>query len=938
MKKTYLNINGVKRMVMFDEEKDTLADVLRRIGLTGTKVGCGKGQCGACSVILNGKVTRSCITKMQTVEEDSHIKTIEGIGTPTNLHPLQQAWITGNGVQCGFCTPGFIVSAYGLLEENNHPTRKQVRDWFKKHHNVCRCTGYKTLVDSVMLAASVVRGEKTMADLQYVIAKDGSIYGTGYPRPSAIAKVTGTCDYGDDINVKLPGDALHLAIVMAKTHHAKIIKVDFSEAEKHPGFVQSITWKDVKGNNRISLPPGLARSLADGEERPIFAEDKVYRYGDLIAIIAARTREEAREAASKVKIEYEHLPAYLNALDAVADDALDIHDFPNLYAKQPLILGDSKQALEESDVIVENRYHTRRQPHLVIEPDTALSYIDDEGRVTVQSKCLDVAIASYSLPKALGIPAEKLRMIQNNTGASFGYAASPYMLGVMAVAAMATNRPCALTLSYEEHQHFTGKRMPSYSNMKLGANKDGKFTSMEVEVLYDNGAYTELTVGILKGMVFAGMPYFFKDATVLAKTAITNHNFTTAFRAFGSPQVYAGFEQLVDQMAEKLNIDPLELRRINVLKPGEMAKTGHLMEAYPMRTLIDNMEPRYLEKKKLAEQLSTPEKKRGVGVACGVYHASLGPADRSEAEVELNSDGTVTCYNTWSDQGQGGDVGALIHTHEALRPLGLTPDQIRLVMNDTATCPESGGAYSSRSNVMIGNAILDASKQLLRAMEKSDGTYRTYEEMLNEGIPTRYLGVFDLAGKANLTGLDPNDGHGNFFLMYTYGFFMAEVEVDLTTGKTTVLSMDMEDDVGVVTNPQSLEGQAYGGFAQGIGFALSEDYDDVKKHVNILQSGIPTIDMVPDELHVHHNVTPREHGPHGSGGAAELYLTSPHAAILNAIYNACGVRVNELPAKPEKILEGLRNISEGNEDSFVPYKLGPLTLHEEILEIKERPV
>jgi aldehyde oxidoreductase len=169
MKKMNLNINGVNRMVMFDQERDSLADVLRRLGLTGTKVGCGKGQCGACSVILDGEVKRACIEKMSKIKENSSIITIEGIGTPLNLHPIQKAWIKGNGVQCGFCTPGFIVSAYGLLSKNNSPTREQVRDWFKRHNNVCRCTGYKPLVDSVMLAAEVMRGEKTMEDLDYTM-------------------------------------------------------------------------------------------------------------------------------------------------------------------------------------------------------------------------------------------------------------------------------------------------------------------------------------------------------------------------------------------------------------------------------------------------------------------------------------------------------------------------------------------------------------------------------------------------------------------------------------------------------------------------------------------------------------------------------------------------------------------------------------------------
>lgn len=937
VRKIFLKVNGVERMFICDPERDSLTDVLRRQGLTGAKIGCGTGQCGACTVILDGKVVRSCTRKIKNVPQYSEIITIEGIGTPTNLHPIQLAWIAYNGVQCGFCAPGFIVSAYGLLKKNLNPTREDVREWFRVNRNVCRCTGYQHQVNAVMAAAEVMRGEKTMEDLTYQIPPDGRIYGTGYPRPSAVAKVTGTCDYGDDINVKMPDGALHLALVLARVNHAKVMKVDFSKAEKMPGFVQAITYKDVKGTNRISLPSGMARCVADGVERPIMTEDTVYRYGDVIAIIAGTSRREARDAASKVIVEYDPLPEYMNALDAVAPDAQPIHYFPNLYAESPLIVGDAERAIEEADFVIESSCYTPRQPHLVIEPDTALSYIDEEGRVTVQSKSLDIIIAMGSLSDGLGVPPEKMRMIQNNTGASFGYAATPYTQAIMAVAAIATQRACCLTLDYEEHQHFTGKRMPCFTNVRLGCDKEGKLVGMEVEALYDKGAYTELTAGILKGMKFIGTPYTIPNASVLTKATVTNHNFTTAFRAFGSPQIYPAFEQAVDDLAEKAGIDPLEFRRRNVYKEGDVCSTGNTMDVYTMEQLCNNLKPRYLAAKERVEKHSTTEKRRGVGVACGVYHASAGPLDRSEAALELNSDGTVTCFNTWSDQGQGGDVGSLIHTHEALEPLGLRPDQIHLVQSDTAICPPSGGAYSSRSNVMVGNAILDAARQLLDAMKKTDGSWRTYDEMTEEGIPTKYTGVFDLAGVANLSPLDPNNGQGNFFLMYTYGLFMSEVEVDMATGKVKVLNMDMEADVGVVTNPQSLEGQAFGGFAQGIGFALSEDYEDMKRHTSLLACGVPTIDMVPDEMHVHHVETPRKLGPHGSGGAAELYLTAPHAAVLNAVHNACGIRVREMPATPSKILEELKKKAEGKQEPYEPYYLGA-DFHERIAEIKENPV
>jgi aldehyde oxidoreductase len=259
-----LTLNGVLRPVVCDPEKDTLAVVIRRMGLTGTKIGCGTGVCGACSVLLNGEVVRSCTRKMKSVPEFSEIITIEGIGTPQNLHPLQQAWITYGGVQCGFCTPGFIVSAYGLLLKNNNPTREEVRAWFKQHRNVCRCTGYKPLVDAVMAAAKVMRGEASMEDITFKSADVKDYYGSALPRPSALAKVCGLADYGDDIKLKMPEGTAHLAVVISEVTHAKILGIDTSEAEKMPGVLKIMTAKDVKGTNSLPVPQIIRRMKGKG--------------------------------------------------------------------------------------------------------------------------------------------------------------------------------------------------------------------------------------------------------------------------------------------------------------------------------------------------------------------------------------------------------------------------------------------------------------------------------------------------------------------------------------------------------------------------------------------------------------------------------------------------------------------------------------------------
>ena len=319
-----LVINGVERFVLCEPQEDTLAVALRRLGLTGTKIGCGIGVCGACSVILNGEVVRACTKKMKNIEPHSEITTIEGIGTPQHLHPLQQAWITHGAAQCGFCTPGFIVSAYVLLGQNPSPTREEVRDWFQAHHNVCRCTGYKPLVDAVMDAAAVMRGEKTMDEITYH-DKGEDIYGSDRPRPSALGKVTGLTDYGDDIKLKMPEGVAHLAVVIPDVAHAKIKSVDVSEAEAMPGVYKVLTSEHVRGTNNLEMPVVAQRKKGAGlTPCPVIAGDKIRHKGDVIAVVAADSEEHARAAVKAVKYDLDVLPAYMTLPEASMPDAIQL--------------------------------------------------------------------------------------------------------------------------------------------------------------------------------------------------------------------------------------------------------------------------------------------------------------------------------------------------------------------------------------------------------------------------------------------------------------------------------------------------------------------------------------------------------------------------------------------------------------------------------------
>jgi aldehyde oxidoreductase len=872
--------------------------------MTTVKNGCESGHCGACSVILNGKLVLACLTKMAKVPDEAEVITVEGIGTPDKLHVIQMAFIFHGVAQCGFCVPGFVVSTKALLDENLSPTRQQIRDWYSKHHNVCRCNGYKPYVDATMDAAAVLRGEKKIADITYKMPKDGKIWGGTYPRPTAVAKVTGTIDFGGDLGLKMPSDTLQLALVQAEVSHANILSIDTSEAEKMPGVFKVVTHKDVKGKNRITGLITFPTNKGDGWDRPILCDKKVFQYGDAIAIVCADTKEQAEAAAKKVKVKLEELPAYMSAPAAMADDAIEIHPgTPNVYFEQLTVKGtETGPIMEKAAFTAEGEYYLQRQPHLTVEPDVGLAYYDEEGRLTIHSKSIGIYLHRAMIAPGLGIEPDKLRLVQNPAGGTFGYKFSPTMEALLGVACMATGKPVFLRYNYHQHMTYTGKRSPFWIKLKLGADKDGKLLAMESDYSVDHGPYSEFgDLLTLRGNQYIGSGYNIPNIRGIGRTVCTNHAWGSAFRAYGSPQSFLASESLIDELAEKMGIDPFELRYRNVYRPGATTPTGQEPEVTSFVEMFDALRPLYNAAKEKAKKESTPTLKKGVGISLGIYGCGLDGTDSSEAWIELTKDG-VAVYASWEDHGQGADMGMLGTAHNALLPLGIAPEKIKLVMNDTAKTPNSGPSGGSRQQVVTGNAIKNGCELLMAAMRKKDGSYRSYDEMVKENIPLRYSGKWTAAMASNC---DAN-GQGKPFSVYMYGVFMSEVTVNTETGKTKVDKMTIMADVGKINNRLVVDGQIYGGIAQGIGLALSEDFEDIKKHDNMFGAGIPYANDIPDDIEIKYFETPRPNGPFGAAGVGELPLTSPHVAVINAIANATGVRIRHLPAYPEKVLAGLK--------------------------------
>lgn len=903
MIKKALVINGIQRTLVV-KDSDSLADVLRRqMLLTGCKIGCGKGQCGACNIIMDGKVTRSCVVKMSKVPDYAEIQTIEGIGTPTDLHPLQVAWMAYGCAQCGFCSPGFIMTAKVLLEQNPSPTREEVRAWFNTNRNLCRCTGYKPLIDAVMAAAEVIRGEKTKEDLLFK-PTENEILGSEYIRPSATAKVTGSWDFGADAALRMPADTLRIALVQSDVSHAIIKGIDITEAQAMPGVFKVITHADVKGKNRITGLITFPTNKGDGWDRPILCDEKIFQFGDAIAMVAADTEEHARAAAAKVVVDLEILPAYMSAPEALAEDAIEIHPgTPNAYYETNCIKG------EETGPILETAAHTvdvesfcSRQPHLFLEPDCGFAYYDEDGRLTIHSKSIGIHLHHAMICAGLGVEAEELRLIQNNTGGTFGYKFSPTMEALLGVACMATGRPVSLVYDMYQSITYTGKRSPGWMHIRLAADEDGKLLALEGDNYIDHGPYSEFgDLLTLRLTQFVGAGYDIKNIRNKSQTVCTNHAWGSAFRAYGSPQSYMGSEIAMDVLAAEMGMDPFDLRYKNIYREGATTPTGQVPEVLCLESMYDTLRPLYEEAKARCAEKSTDKVKYGVGLSQGIYGCGLDGADASEAAVEITPKG-FTVYDSWEDHGQGADIGTLTMAHETLKVTGATPEQFKLVMNDTAYTPNSGPAGGSRSNVMCGQAIKNASEMLLNAMTKGDGTYRTYDEMVAENIPVKYDGKWVAS---MCTDCDMETGQGDPFSIYMYELFMPEVSVDMETGKVKVEKFTTVADFGTIINKTVVDGQVYGGLAQGIGLALTENFEDLTKHTSYKACGIPYPMDITDDINIIYQETYRKNGPYGAAGCGEGPLTAPHPAILNAIYAATGARITTVPALPEVVKAAL---------------------------------
>jgi aldehyde oxidoreductase len=881
-----LTVNGVMQQVSASPDM-VLIDYLRKdLQLTGTKQSCDrKGQCGACMVIVNGKAERSCLTKVVKLD-GADVVSVEGLGTPENPHIIQEAFVLTGAIQCGFCTPGLIMATKALLDANPDPDVAAIKKALAR--NLCRCTGYKKIIEAVQLAGRFIRKETTPEAVRSQIGK--APLGHSHERPSAMLKACGLAQFNDD--VPLPPDALELAVVRSTVPHAIIKSIDTSAAEKMPGVVGFVRASDIKGTNRLrQVHP----------DQPVLCEDRVRILGDPILAVAAETREQARAAAAAVKVEYELLPVQMTPAESLAPGAYVIHQHApdNICCSQPIIKGDAEAALRDAKTVYEGEFATQTNHQAPLEPEVSSAYFEGEGenrQLVVVGRSINIHFHLNQLKESLGY--ENMRYKEAFSGGQFGIKVWIITEAVAGAAALHFNRAVRYAPTMAESMLITTKRhaYPSIK-VKFTADEAGYLTAFFCDFLMDKGAYTVNGPVILgRAIMMIQGSYNIPNIKVLGRSVYTNNSFSGSARGAGPPQTTFATESAVDMLAHKLGIDPLEFRRMNSLKPGQTKATGMAVKQWDFLEVCDAIQPAYERAKKEAQEYNTNGGiiKRGVGIAAFSFGIG-GAADSAKLSIEIDPDDGVTIYAACADPGEGNDA---MLTQIAAHQLKLPLDKVKLYTRDTDKTVLMGPAAGSRMTFMAGNSLLNAIANLEQAMSEA-GT-RTYSGLVKAGKPTRYEGSQKNEGPA---GLDKLTGQGNAQVSEVHNIQMADVEVNTETGATRVLKVTVAVDAGTIINPQAFEGQLEGGIDQGVGFALREEYIIGKMH-DYVSFKFPTInDSFTTEIITRQ--TPRSNGPLGATGIGEMTMISTAPAVANAIYNACGARIYSLPATPDKIKAAL---------------------------------
>jgi len=898
-----LELNG-KIVSVRSDPRSRLSTVLREeFHQTGTKVGCDAGDCGACTVLINGNAVCACLVAVGQLQ-NAEVHTIEGLReTSRTFDCLQRSFLRHGAAQCGICTPGMLVTAVSLLEEKPSPSESEVMDALGGV--LCRCTGYHKIIRAVVEANHVRAGSATTGE--------GGPVGRRVVRLDGQRKVLGQDVFGAD---EWPADSLVLRVIRSPYAHAEFSFGDLEHfLQQTPGLHAVFTARDVPGKNCYGVHPKFA-------DQPVFAESEALFLGEAVAAVVGDAPTMATFDPSTFPVCWKELSALQTPSEAQLPGASAVHAFrpDNILVRGRVVHGDVEAALREAAVVVEAEYHTGFIEHAYIEPEAGFARRVGD-RIEVQSCTQSPYMSRKDLGAILGIAEDAVRVIPTAVGGGFGSKLDLSIQPFLAVAAWHLREPVRMVYSRPESIRCSTKRHPSKIHARAGATADGKLLAMDLEGEFNTGAYASWGPTVAARVPIHGSgPYKVPNYRAQTRAVHTNLVPAGAFRGFGVPQGTIAQEQLYDMLAEKVGVDKLEFRVLNALEDHDVTVTGQVLGAgVGMKACLEALRPRW----RIAHQDATAfnEKnggslRRGVGVAgmwYGCGNTSL--ANPSTIRIGLQRNGRIAIHMGAVDIGQGSFT---VITQICAEALGLSLDCFDLLAADTDTSPDCGKTSASRQTFVSGNSAMLAGRELRNKILQLAGMPDTAQIRLLGGnlhfdgdSPGKCLELGNLpldergyVLSAEATYDPPTkpldqDGQGVPYAVFGFGAHLAEVEIDLELGTVKVLRLTAAHDVGRAINPTLIEGQIEGGIAQGLGMALMEEFVPGKSE-NLHDYLIPTFGDVPivETILIE---DPSPVGPYGAKGIGEQALIPTAPAILNALYDAAGVRIHKLPATPDKV-------------------------------------
>jgi len=915
-----LNVNDVSYELLVEEHEMLSNTIRNRIGLTGTKLGCEQGSCGACTVLVNDIPALSCITPVLKCE-GAEILTIEVIAKNGKLHKLQEKFVQKGAIQCGYCTPGMVMSVLGYLKVNPNPSLEEIKESISG--NLCRCTGYKKIIDAVSEYVSESNGKTFTVEKENV----NNFLAVGKPMPyiEAEKKVKGEADYADDIKIK---NSLYCKFLRSSFAHAKIKSIDVSEALKLKGVRKIITGKDL---------PIRFGVLPISQDETSIAVDKVRYIGEIVAAVAADTEEIASSACKLIDVEYIPLKTFFEISESLADikEEEKIHSHcrfnNNVHKKAELRFGDQREGIKNSDVSHKLDFKFEGINHGFTEPHAGTAYWDENGLTIISATQVPHYLHRF-LAKVLEIPMNRIRVIKPYVGGGFGGKSDPFPHElIIAHLSRLTGRPVRVRLTREEVFLTNHGRHPSEITMEVGINKEGKLNVIDADIVIDGGAYGSFgVVTTYYSGVLLQAPYKIDNFGFRATRVYTNKPQCGAMRGHGGVNPRFAMESMIDELARRINLDPCELRLRNFLPPNTLTVGQFRITSNGSVESLNAV----MEKSDWKKRYGKLPFGAGLGVACGFYiSGSALPIHRNEypqsvVHLKVDLDGRVLITSGASDIGQGSDTMLAIIVAEVL---GLSMDNIFVVAADTLLTPIDLGSYSSRVTFMAGNAAKMAAENLKKLIFDSVSKLKNisveelniFEERVFSNdksidlswkeaveIATRKVGALTVSGNYNSPKLggDFKGAGAGLSPSYSFGSVIAEVNVDTDSGEVKVTNIWGAHDCGKAINPLAVEGQLEGSWHMGMGQALTEKmkyYNGLLLNPNFLDYKIPTsVDTPPIDSTIIESIDPE--GPFGAKECGEGALHPVIPAIANAVYDAVGYRITSLPINPEEILNFIK--------------------------------